>query len=103
MKADWYQKRHENIVPFGACLIFSKDFIQNEEKAFEPETQFYYEEYILTYRCQKKAHKIVYDPSVQVLHESGAATRKTFGSMKRQMKFRMERTLEAAGVYKNLL
>ena len=103
MKADWYQKRHENIVPFGACLIFSKDFIQNEEKAFEPETQFYYEEYILTYRCQKKAYKIVYDPSVQVLHESGAATRKTFGSMKRQMKFRMERTLEAAGVYKKVI
>ena len=101
-KADWYQERHEDIVPFGACLIFSKHFIQNEAKAFEPETQFYYEEYILTYRCQKKAYKIVYDPSVQVLHESGAATRITFGSMKKQMKFRMERTLEAAGVYRNM-
>ena len=99
-KADWYQKRHEDIVPFGACLIFSKDFMQNEAKAFEPETLFYYEEYILTYRCQKKKYKIVYDPSVRVLHESGAATRKTFRSMKRQMKFRMERTLEAAGVYR---
>ena len=102
-KADWYKTQHEDIVPFGACLIFSKDFIQKEENAFEPETQFYYEEYILAYRCYKKQYRILYDPLLQVLHESGAATKKTFGSMRKQMKFRMERTMEAAQIYKSVV
>ena len=31
-----------DIVPFGACLIFTPEFVKNEEKAFTPETQFFY-------------------------------------------------------------
>ncbi len=50
-----YSQSQKDIVPFGACLIFTPLFVEKEEKAFEPETRFFYEEYILALRCQQKA------------------------------------------------
>ena len=49
-----------------------------EDKAFWPETKFFYEEYILTQRCLKHGYTTVYEPGLQVLHESGAATRYSY-------------------------
>lgn len=95
----FYQEIQENIVPFGACLVFTPDFVEKEELAFVPETRFFYEEYILVYRCQKKKYRIVYDPSLKVLHENGASTRKTYRNEKKRIKFMMERTKEAAEIY----
>lgn len=51
-----YSQLQKNIVPFGACLIFTPSFVEKEEKAFEPETRFFYEEYILALRCQRKGY-----------------------------------------------
>ena len=76
----------KDIVPFGACLIFTPEFVKREELAFDPETKFFYEEYILAYRCRKKGYHTVFDPSLKVLHESGAATVKTFRSEKKKIK-----------------
>lgn len=97
----FYCKVHKGIVPFGACLIFTPKFVKNEEKAFDPETRFYYEEYILALRCQKKKYDIVYDPNLWVTHESGTATKKTFGSEWKRLRFMMERTLESCEIYRD--
>lgn len=70
------------VIPFGACIIFTPDFAAREEKAFEPETRFFYEEYLLTLRCRRLGYPVVYDPSLRVLHESGAATRERTASRK---------------------
>lgn len=98
----YYRRVQKEIVPFGAFLIFTPAFTQKEELAFTPETQFYYEEYILTYRCRKAGYQIVYDPSMQVLHESGAATKKTYKSEKKRMRFLLERTAQACEVYRSV-
>lgn len=98
-----YSKSQKDIVPFGACLIFTPLFIEKEEKAFEPETQFFYEEYILALRCQRKGYKIVYDPSLAVKHESGAATKKSYGTEKKRIRFMMEKTAGACEVYLEML
>ena len=74
-----YSQSQKDIVPFGACLIFTPLFVEKEEKAFEPETQFFYEEYILTLRCQQKGYNIVYDPSMSVKHEAAQQPRKAMG------------------------
>lgn len=95
----WKKSVQKDIVPFGACLIFTPEFVRNEAKAFTPETQFFYEEYLLTLRCQRKGYHIVYDPSMTVYHESGAATKKTYSSEKKRIRFMMERTAEACEVY----
>lgn len=98
-KAASYGQIQKDIVPFGACMIFTPKFVREEEKAFSPETRFFYEEYILASRCRKKGYSIVYDPSLKALHESGKATAKTYGSEKKRIRFMMERTADAAEVY----
>lgn len=100
---EFYHTAHTNIVPFGACLIFTPEFVKNEQKAFEPETQFFYEEYILALRCQRTKYSICYEPSVQVHHESGQATRRSYKSEKKRIRFMLERTLEACEVYRELI
>lgn len=99
----FYRTVQEDIVPFGACLIFTPDFVKQEKLAFTPETRFFYEEYILTERCRKNGYRTVYDPALTVYHESGAATKTTFGSERKRMRFMLKRTAEAAEVYMKLL
>ena len=52
-KKNW-NKEQDNIVLSGACLFFSEKFIDLQVNPFEPETDFYHEEDILTARCLKK-------------------------------------------------
>lgn len=103
LQLEYYQKKQENIVPFGACLVFSVDYLKRFENAFEPETTFFYEEYILAYKCMEKGLKILYDPSVRVLHESGKATRIGYADKRKRLRFQMERIVEACGVYKKFI
>lgn len=65
-------------------MIFTPLFVEKEDKAFDPETQFFYEEYILALQLQAKAYKIVYDPAMTVKHESGAATKKSYHKQKKR-------------------
>lgn len=65
----------ENVVLQGSCIVFSPDFIQNEDYAFYPETFMYLEEDILTYLCVSKKYIIRYDPSITVTHEEEISTR----------------------------
>lgn len=96
---EYYNKVQKNIVPFGAGLIFTPKFVRTERKAFDPETNFYYEEYILALRCQRKGYEIVYDPELKLLHESGAATKTSHMNEIRRMKFIIEKTEESCKRY----
>lgn len=93
----------EDIVPCGACIVFSRLFIALEESAFYPETEFYYEEYILHYRCKVLKYKIVFDPALNVIHGDGVATKKSIEDEKRRVKFVMENMLRSAKIYKEFL
>ena len=95
--------KQEDIVPCGACIVLSKTFIQQEDRAFEPETQFYYEEYILHYRCRKKQYKILYSPEVQVIHGDGVATKKNAEGERARLRFVMHHTLQSAKIYRQLI
>lgn len=83
------EKQIENPVLHGACLIFSKRFIQNEDVAFNPGTFLYMEEDILHYTCERKKYKLLYDSSVQVYHLEDVSTDLEFNSdyKKRKMKY----------------
>lgn len=63
-----------DVVLHGSCLIFSPDYIENEDEAFYPETFMWMEEEILTFLCQKKHYKTVYSPQIKVLHHEGIST-----------------------------
>ena len=94
-----YASAQKDIVPFGACLIFTPDFVKSEQLAFTPETHFYYEEYILANRCRQKGYHIHYVPTMKVWHESGKATEVSYRKEKEKLRFVMERTAEACEVY----
>lgn len=94
-----FERAQKNKVLFGACLIFTPAFILAEDKAFWPETKFFYEEYILAQRCLSKGYTMIYEPTVHVLHESGAATRLSYRNEKKRLRFQMERMVEACEVY----
>lgn len=94
-----YEERHEQAVLLGACLIFSRKFIDRSQKAFEPETEFYYEEYILACRCEREGMKLIYDPAIRVRHESGTATRQSYGVRRRRLKFILSNIMKGCQVY----
>ncbi len=98
-QSELHASLREDIVPFGACLIFTPGFVRQEGKAFWPETRFFYEEYLLALRCRRSGYKIFYDPALKALHESGTATKKNFQNEKQRLRFQMERTAEAAEMY----
>lgn len=94
-----FQMAQENIVPFGACIIFTPLFTAAEDQAFFPETKFFYEEYLLSCRCGKQNYRIIYSPELKAFHESGAATRRSYKNEKKRLRFVMERTMESCGIY----
>lgn len=95
----WYHEPHTDIIPFGACLLFMPLFTEREENAFDPETGFYYEEYILAARCARKGYEITYDPRLRVQHRDGSATRSTYRRQVARMKFTMRHMAESCEVY----
>lgn len=70
------QNVQEDVVLHGSCLIFAPGYISLEHNAFYPKTFMWMEEEILTYLCEKKQYRILYDPSVWVLHEEKSTTKK---------------------------
>ncbi len=94
-----YEERHQQVVLLGACLIFSRKFMDCCQKAFDPETAFFYEEYILACRCQRMGMKMIYDPSIRVLHESGAAIRQSYSERRGRLKFILCNTMKGCQVY----
>lgn len=64
----------EGVVLHGACLIFSRDFIQAREHFFNPGTFLYMEEDILHCECMRSSLRMLYDGSLQVLHLEDAST-----------------------------
>lgn len=91
-----------NVIPMGACLIFSHDYFDEKEKIFEPETFFYYEEYILAWWCFKHNKKIVFNPEIQVIHNQGMAT-KSIGTQKQRARFQVNQILKSASVYLDVI
>lgn len=100
---EFYETMQRGIVLFGACFVFSPSYVKEQDRAFQPETRFYYEEYILAYQCKKNGYEMIYDPDIKVWHETGAATKQTYQGKKKRMKFVMEQTLNSSKIYLDMI
>ena len=69
-----YSKKYYNVPLHGACLIFSKDYIEQYANAFFDKTFFYYECEILDYICRVDNRKTVYSPDIKVEHHQNIST-----------------------------
>lgn len=70
-----YKHRQEGVVLQGACLIFSKKYVNDKNKVFYPETFLYYEEALLQLWNNMHGYKSVYSPEISVLHNESSSTR----------------------------
>lgn len=71
-----YKKIYKDCCVQGACIIVSADYLDKEEKMFNPETFLYGEELLLYKKSMKKGYRIIYDPSVQIWHEDSSTMKK---------------------------
>lgn len=83
----------------GACLIFSREYINFNEKLFEPETTFYCEEEILQYRCVKDGLVLLYDPQIGVVHNESVSTKKNFGNLLSRRKKVLKYSIDSSQIY----
>ncbi|MBJ8325402.1 glycosyltransferase [Streptococcus pacificus] len=76
-----FSKKYYNVPLHGAFVVFSKDYFEKEEFAFQPGTFFYYEMEILDYICTQKEYKTIYCPELKVLHHQNISTNIVYNSM----------------------
>ena len=88
----------EGIVLQGAAVIYAADYIRNEDSAFLPDTFMYGEEDLLACRCAKKHYKMVYDPSIRILHLYGGSTKKACKNTLDKNLFFTKYTLEGSKI-----
>lgn len=69
-----YKSRVSDAALQGACLVFSRQFMQRFELPFTPETFLYCEEMLLRINCKEANLLMVFDPSIKVLHFEGSST-----------------------------
>lgn len=98
---DW-EKEQEMVVPHGACIIYSKKWIQKEEYAFNPNTFMYFEEDILYKYILIKNYKTLYFPELQILHLEDISTNQSISSIYKKRAFIAKNSLDSLKVYKNL-
>lgn len=91
-----------NAVLQGACLIFSKKFINKQEYAFFPETFLYFEEQILALQCVNKKYKIMYHPSISVDHLCSVSTEVVFGNGHKKSQLFWKECIKSLKIYKKL-
>jgi len=103
VQAQDYETYQENVCLMGACMVYSREYIEARNKIFEPETKFYYEEYIQTVWCMRNHKKIVYNPNIVVYHMEGKATESLDEREKERIRVRIRNTLQAAKIYKKLI
>lgn len=79
-KSDHYVSRLEDCVLHGAFFVLSKKYIDEYPDGLFEGTFLYMEEDILAYRCKLKNLKMVYDPTVKVIHYDGVSSLRIAGN-----------------------
>lgn len=93
-----FDLEQEDVCLQGACLIFSKEYVNERENVFYPETFFFAEEFIFTHWCETNNKKTVYVPDIKVLHNESSATLSD-KDISRRIKFQMQNIYNATRVY----
>lgn len=96
-----YDRDWNDVCVMGACLVFSRDYFQEREQVFAPETRFYYEENIMLLWCRQRQKTVIYRPALQVLHMEGRATETVDEDERNKIKFRMQNIVDSAKIYRD--
>lgn len=104
---DFREKNYKNMltnpVLHGACLIFSQLYIDENDKLFEPETKFYYEELLLALKCKTLGYSVIYTPELQVLHYHEVSTKKSTKTVEQYLLFQAQNMLDSFEILEKAL
>ena len=81
-----YRKEYINPVISGCCVIYLRKYLENEDVLFEPDTFLYCEELLLSIKANRKGYKILYTPSLKVIHKESVSTRADVNSYEEYIK-----------------
>lgn len=98
-----YRKKIEGCLLLGACIIFSKDYLEESEELFNNDTFLYYEEAFLVERCLRNQWKVLFSPDLCVDHNHSIATTYICKSNKEKVRFQTEECLKSAMKYRKYL
>lgn len=79
----------------GAAIIFSKDYIKEYDGLYGG-TFLYFEEVALRYICIRDNLKILYTPSIKILHKESKSTKMILKNRKKRHMFYYENVLNSA-------
>lgn len=82
----------EGVVLQGAFFVLAERYMKAYPDGLYPGTFLYMEEDILNYRAKKENLRILYDPSLSVLHLDGASTLSSAGTRCKKYIFELEQT-----------
>ena len=92
-----YFVRKENVVLNGSFIIFSKKYT-NYFKGLDKRTFLYYEEQLLYLRIKSKDLISIYNPKIEILHNEGVSTKKSFVDKKKKRIFIKKNLLKSAEI-----
>lgn len=101
--AKYVSEKKENVILHGSCIVFSELYIEKMKYAFYPETFLYMEEMILFQLCIKNGFRIVYEPSLKVLHKEDSSTNKLTSSNKKKREFVFINMAKSLRIYRKCL
>lgn len=98
-----YNKEQVNITPHGACVIYTKKWVDNESVAFYPKTFLYNEEFFLGAYTEQKKYKTLYSPDIRVLHvEDGSVNNAIRNTIEKKI-FILSNQIESLQLYLRFL
>lgn len=93
----------EMIVPYGAAIIYTPMWIDNEDIAFFPGTFLYLEEELLFYYAKKHHYLISYSPILKIHHLEDVSTNSCFKDRRKKALFVVKNNLKSYKVLINYL
>lgn len=92
----------KNVVLHGACIIFSKRYMDKHEDAFPEYTFLYMEEDILALRCKKLGYDTYYFPTLKVEHKEDVSTNSVLNNELEKNIFVFSEQIKSAEIYLEL-
>ena len=87
--------RMYDIVPHGAAIIFTRQWIENEDLCFRPGTFMYYEEDLLYLYVKSKHYHTIYEPRLQITHLEDMATKASHENVRKRMVFQNKQKIKS--------
>lgn len=96
-------KESNEVILHGAALIFSREYFENRNYVFYPETFLYVEEEILHYICARDQIVMRYQPKIEIYHKEDSSTNALYSSEREKSEFIHKELLKSYKIFRKLL